>query len=1839
MVHPPNTLLLNNSSTPTNSSIRCGTAVACTRATRVLILVCGPISDARRFHALRWSRDSDADTAVSPRSQRQQPSATPNTCACPGVHSQHTHLHGHLHSHLHDYQHGSTRDYHIHTLLAAESGSPSFGTNDAPHPHPRTNLSPRHIIDNTPPRSPELTVTRYLTSEHTSADGTSKTKANYYIFHKDKPSSAASSATPAAQTADHSAVAEHAHASSTPQTATTEPVIPRIITRNLGHTSALPPVPGVTATRRTSRSSPHPNLDHTPYVGVDTALPATIVYNASAETPAEQHQQCQNPSPQHSAHTTTNATAQPVRHRSAPTHFKWHGASNTGPAPEYGTSQPSTTTRASRPQYTQQQQQQQQQQHPQPQPQPQQQQQGQGSTAQGQPTAAQANFHDSTRTAGKGSTAAASTATTATTATTVASPKRHGKKHKKHKDSKHDKKHKRRKKHKKDGDKKKDQAEDSTEGSGSAAASAATHGGSDGLKNGDTRDDTVSTGPAEDSSRVSIPGAVTRTQGPSKAPSQKEASATTAADGGGRVMGDSSTSSSDSSDSDSDSSSSSGDEGERRKKKKRRQAKHNKKEKRRKKSRKKKSKKKKSKKKKRNKEQEQIAEKNKAQRKEQENTPLPQQTPAPGTAPAPAPPQHAPQMSQASMQPTPLPPQQQQYYQPQQLQAQAHHDSAGNEHPPHWPHSQQPTTTSATAHVTSSSNNTSGQHTSYHSSVAHHRNMYSPLQRTAANPTFAVPPYSDGRKKPRPTWDPAARPPVPLQSTLAGADEGVKAKAKAPPKQAGEQKKRRKKRTMPPKPKELSKEEKARIREKEREKLKAQMKLYEYHEPVDVGRMPTPISGPPVIGQSTATVAAAATTTTAAAASSPSSSSLPPAVHPELAHVAPPAAASQPRPFSPPSGPALSPQPMSEPQSPLSKGAPQPAASAPAPTGHQPVKSRQAATTPAATASAKPRAATSKSTKRSKPSRTRTRKRRTAVVDADPQAVPAKEKGGETTNRGSRRRNNGAATKVKDAETTTVADSQANGDVSARETTGDGRSPAMPHGDRVTVDDMVNGDAAGEPAAPAPQLSSANSARKVAASVDDADPDDDDDDGDCDDNGDNGAGDDDDGDEGSSLSAEQSTSENKGPEYLQLRRKGQSKGKTTNTNNLQDEPLWAPNCIESQHLPQPNTEPPSKGISGQLMWIAPPPDVLSEEELSAFVDENAVSSAAEMMGHTLELVLGVLMEANYNPELARQMLAYIPRNRINYRPQVMNTWTTKEESVLEKYAKRIQVEENPAAWGWAGRFGKKINRRPEQLSEHLMRERSLKRGERFRRRQFMIPVAFDPQGPYAGRGRQALAEYEANNLRGWRRTMRDVDATCVPLHSTDEEVVDSDQLRSPTASSAQPEDQQSGGDEVAQEQRPDDGAGSSVVTSADVSLTQPPAGAAASKAEKGAGAKGKGPAAVGAAVAAPSSSIAAGARRPRKAAQATTQPKREPAGGVAEEKAPKRKGPQEREQEQQHAKDKDRDEKEGAEEIQKKKKKERVDSDRPADQATQAQERSVQPRRTNRRIKPPKKLGSESPEKAAASSARRRSSGAKRKAEPATTASKAPRSAAARRSTGNEASKATVHGARGRGRGTGRDAEPSRRGRGRPKGSSNKKPVQTSPMTQRQREKQEKEKQEKQEKERRDKERQEKERQEKEKREREKAKRKKEKEEKKKKDKDKDKEKEGKKEKGKRSTGSGSAAAAVEEPPQPFFKVEAVLKSRTRKRRREYLVKWAGYSHEHNSWEPERNFTPGVIDAFWAKVKQERLERVQLQEKRRAASAGGNEGADDDGADNSDKDQASEGQPATKRAKQQQERA
>jgi hypothetical protein len=70
-----------------------------------------------------------------------------------------------------------------------------------------------------------------------------------------------------------------------------------------------------------------------------------------------------------------------------------------------------------------------------------------------------------------------------------------------------------------------------------------------------------------------------------------------------------------------------------------------------------------------------------------------------------------------------------------------------------------------------------------------------------------------------------------------------------------------------------------------------------------------------------------------------------------------------------------------------------------------------------------------------------------------------------------------------------------------------------------------------------------------------------------------------------------------------------------------------------------------------------------------------------------------------------------------------------------------------------------------------------------------------------------------------------------------------------------------------------------------------------------------------------------------------------------------------------------------------------------------------------------------------------------------------------------------------------------------------------------------------------------------------------------------------------------------EQPPPPeltadggvWYNAEAILDHRERKygrgrARREFLVKWEGYPHEHNTWEPEANVKDcDAYTEYWAK--------------------------------------------------------
>jgi hypothetical protein len=59
----------------------------------------------------------------------------------------------------------------------------------------------------------------------------------------------------------------------------------------------------------------------------------------------------------------------------------------------------------------------------------------------------------------------------------------------------------------------------------------------------------------------------------------------------------------------------------------------------------------------------------------------------------------------------------------------------------------------------------------------------------------------------------------------------------------------------------------------------------------------------------------------------------------------------------------------------------------------------------------------------------------------------------------------------------------------------------------------------------------------------------------------------------------------------------------------------------------------------------------------------------------------------------------------------------------------------------------------------------------------------------------------------------------------------------------------------------------------------------------------------------------------------------------------------------------------------------------------------------------------------------------------------------------------------------------------------------------------------------------------------------------------------------------------VDDDGELWYEVEAVLQHRELKRGKrtmtQYLIKWKGYGHEHNTWEPEKNLTPYALRSYW----------------------------------------------------------
>jgi chromobox protein 5 len=58
--------------------------------------------------------------------------------------------------------------------------------------------------------------------------------------------------------------------------------------------------------------------------------------------------------------------------------------------------------------------------------------------------------------------------------------------------------------------------------------------------------------------------------------------------------------------------------------------------------------------------------------------------------------------------------------------------------------------------------------------------------------------------------------------------------------------------------------------------------------------------------------------------------------------------------------------------------------------------------------------------------------------------------------------------------------------------------------------------------------------------------------------------------------------------------------------------------------------------------------------------------------------------------------------------------------------------------------------------------------------------------------------------------------------------------------------------------------------------------------------------------------------------------------------------------------------------------------------------------------------------------------------------------------------------------------------------------------------------------------------------------------------------------------------SSYEPPNGKDYEVKAIIQHRKVKGGYEYLVRWKGYSAEHDSWEPTRNFNAKeVIDVYW----------------------------------------------------------
>jgi len=50
------------------------------------------------------------------------------------------------------------------------------------------------------------------------------------------------------------------------------------------------------------------------------------------------------------------------------------------------------------------------------------------------------------------------------------------------------------------------------------------------------------------------------------------------------------------------------------------------------------------------------------------------------------------------------------------------------------------------------------------------------------------------------------------------------------------------------------------------------------------------------------------------------------------------------------------------------------------------------------------------------------------------------------------------------------------------------------------------------------------------------------------------------------------------------------------------------------------------------------------------------------------------------------------------------------------------------------------------------------------------------------------------------------------------------------------------------------------------------------------------------------------------------------------------------------------------------------------------------------------------------------------------------------------------------------------------------------------------------------------------------------------------------------------------------FLVERILRSRMHRKTKQYLIRWLGYSQEHDTWEPAINVSKDLIDEFNSKT-------------------------------------------------------